>query len=81
MMGSGYAWMRNGTWRHMNRADWQRAGTDMMGNGWMMGSGGGWSAGAVIGVMLGALALGGLVAYLLLTHGPRRRRPPHPTAT
>lgn len=74
--GSGYIWMRNGNWRHMNRADWQRAGAHMMGSGWMTDPG--WSTGTIIGVALGALALGGLIAYLLLTRHPR---PPQPTAT
>jgi len=75
MMGSGYAWMRNGTWQHMTRADWQRAGDYMMVHGWMMNTAGsGWSTGAVIAVVLGALALGGLAVYAVLRrpwrHGP-----------
>lgn len=80
MMGSGYAWMRDGNWQHMNRADWQRAGAYMMGSGWMTDPGSGWSTGAIIGVVIGAFALGGLIAYLLLTRRPRRPRPPQPTA-
>ena len=79
MMGSGYAWMRNGTWQHMNRADWQNAGAYMMGNGWMTDPGRGWSTGAVIGVVIGVLVLGSLVSYLLLRHRPRRQRPSQPT--
>jgi hypothetical protein len=78
MMGSGYAWMHNGAWQHMRRADWQRAGAYMMGGGWMTGSGSGWSTGAVIGVVLAALALGGLILYLLLGRGRWRHHPPRP---
>ncbi|HSP64974.1 MAG TPA: hypothetical protein VLO10_02175 [Candidatus Deferrimicrobium sp.] len=80
MMGSGYAWMRGGTWRHMSRGDWGRAGGYMMGSGWMGDSGGGWSTAAVIGVVVGALALGGLVAYLLLRRRPGGQHPSQPTA-
>lgn len=71
--------MRNGTWQHMNRGGWQNAGAYMMGNGWMAGPGSGWSTGTIIGVVLGALALGGLAIYLLLRHRPRRQRPSQPT--
>ena len=75
MMGSGYAWMRNGAWQHMTRADWQRAGGYMMGHGWMMdGGGSGWSSGAIIAAVLGALALGGLAVYTLLRRPGRRGR-------
>lgn len=79
MTGSGYAWMRNGTWQHMNRGGWQNAGAYMMDNGWMTDPGSGWSTGTIIGVVLGALALGGLAIYLLLRHRPRRQRPSQPT--
>ena len=79
MMGSGYAWMRNGAWQHMTRADWQRAGGYMMGHGWMMdGGGSGWSSGAIIAAVLGALALGGLAVYTLLRR-PWRRGPSRPS--
>ena len=79
MMGSGYAWMRGGTWRHMSRSDWGNAGAGMMGSGWM-GDNGGWSTAAVVGVVLGALALVGLVVYLLLRRRPWRQHPSQPTA-
>jgi hypothetical protein len=79
MMGPNYAWMRNGAWQHMTRSDWQRAGNYMMGHGWMMAVGGsGWSTGAVIAVVLGALALGGLAVYALVRR-PWRHGPSHPT--
>jgi hypothetical protein len=79
MMGSGYAWMRNGSWQHMTRADWQRAGGYMMGQGWIMDAGGsGWSSGAIIAAVLGALALGGLAVYTMLRR-PWRRRPSRPS--
>lgn len=73
MMGSGYAWMRNGAWQHMTRGDWQRVGDHMMGNGWMNGTGSsGWSSGAVIAVVLSALLVGGLTAFALLRRAWRR---------
>jgi hypothetical protein len=78
MMGSGYAWMRDGAWQQMSRADWRRAGAYMMGSGWMMEPSGGWSTTAVVGVVLAALALGGLVGYLVLGYRPRRPRSSHP---
>ena len=78
MMGSNFSWMRNGAWQHMTRADWQRAGGHMMGSGWMMDAGGsGWSTGAIIAVVLGALVLGGLAVYAALRR-PWRRGPSHP---
>lgn len=70
--------MRNGTWQHMTRADWQRAGASMMGSSWMRAGSGGWSTGAVIGVVLGALVLGGLVVYAVLRH-PWRHGSSQPT--
>jgi hypothetical protein len=78
MMGSGYVWMRNGAWQHMTRADWQRAGASMMGSSWMHAGSGGWSTGAVIGVVLGALLLGGLAVYAVLRH-PWRHGSSQPT--
>jgi hypothetical protein len=79
MMGSGYAWMRNGASQHMTSADWQRAGGYMMGQGWMTdGGGSGWSSGAIIAALLGALWLGGLAVYTLLRR-PWRRGPSHPS--
>jgi hypothetical protein len=79
MMGSGYAWMRNGAWQHMTRTDWQRAGSYMMGQGWMTDDGGsGWRSGAIIAAVLGALALGGLALYTQLRR-PWRRGPSHPS--
>jgi hypothetical protein len=79
MMGSAYAWMRNGAWQHMTRDDWQRAGGYMMGQGWMTDSGGGgWSSGAIIAAVLGALAFGGLAVYTLLRR-PWRRGPSRPS--
>ncbi|HLH64618.1 MAG TPA: hypothetical protein VKV27_02865 [Solirubrobacteraceae bacterium] len=79
MMGSGYAWMRNGAWQHMSRADWQHTGSYMMGNGWMMHPSSGWSTGAVLGAILAALALGGVVAYAVLRRPRRHGRPSHPS--
>lgn len=81
MMASGdFAWMRNGAWRHMSRADWQRVGSSWMGPG-MMSRTDGWSTGAVLAVVLGGLALGGLAMYAMLRRPRRRRRPPGPAAT
>jgi hypothetical protein len=79
MMGANYAWMRTGAWQHMTPADWQRAGSYMMGHGWMIGDGGsGWSTRAFIAAVLGALALGGLAVYALLRR-QRRNGPSHPS--
>jgi hypothetical protein len=81
MMASGdFAWMRDGAWRHMSRADWQRVGSSWMGPG-MMSRSDGWSTGAVLAVVLGGLALGGLAMYALLRRPRRRHRPPGPAAT
>ncbi len=78
MMGSDLSWMRGGAWQHMSSGDWQRAGAGMMGQGWMHHTGGGWSTGTTIGVILGSLALGGLV-YLVLRR-PWRHSPSAPRA-
>lgn len=81
MMASGdFAWMRNGAWRQMSQADWQRVGTAWMGPG-MMSRTDGWSTGAVLAVVLGGLALGGLVMYAVLRRPWRRGRSPGPAAT
>lgn len=80
MTGSGYAWMRNGDWQHLTRAGWQRAGRYMMGNGWMTSAGGsGWSTGAVIALVLGALVLGGVTVFAVL-RTPRWRGPSRPSS-
>lgn len=63
----------------MSRGDSENAGAYMMGSGWMRDPAGGWSTAAVIGVILGALALSALVAYLLLRHRHGRKRPSQPT--
>jgi hypothetical protein len=80
MLGSGYAWMRDGAWLRMTRADWRRAGGYMMGQGWMTdGGGSGWSSDAIIAAVLGALALGGLAVHTLRRRqwrrGPSRPSP------
>ena len=78
MMRSDLSWMRNGSWQHMTRAGWQNAASRMMGSGMMNTGASGWSTGAVIGVVLGALLLGGLAVYAACaSHGatilPSRR--------
>jgi hypothetical protein len=81
MMASGdFAWIRNGAWRHMSRTDWQRVGTAWMGPG-MMSRTDGWSTAAVLAVVLGGLALGGLAMYAMLRRPWRRHRSPGPAAT
>jgi hypothetical protein len=80
MMSSDLSWMRNGSWQHMNRADWQRAGRNMIGSGMMGTASGDWGIGAVVGVVLGALLLGGLAVYAALRR-PWRHGPSHPSAT
>ena len=74
------AWMRNGAWRHMSRADWQRVGTAWMPPR-MMSRNDGWSTAAVLAVVLGGLALGGLAMYAMLGRPWRHRRSPGPAAT
>jgi hypothetical protein len=78
MMRSDLSWMRNANWQHMNRADWQNAASHMIGSGTMNTGGSGWSTGAVIGVALGALLLGGLAVYAALRR-PWRHDPSQPT--
>jgi len=81
MMASGdFAWMRGDAWRHMSQTDWQRVASSWMGPG-MMSRTGGWTTGAVLAVVLGGLALGGLVIYAVLRRPWRRRRSPGPAAT
>jgi hypothetical protein len=81
MIGSGdFAWMRDGAWRRMSRADWQRVGTAWMGPG-MMSQTAGRSTAAVVAVVLGGLALGGLAIYTMLRRPWRRHRSPGPAAT
>jgi hypothetical protein len=81
MMASGeFAWMRNGAWRHMSRAEWQRVGSSWMGPG-MMSRTGGWGTGAVLAVVLGGLVLGGLAMYAMLRRPWRRHRSRGPAAT
>lgn len=76
MMGArDLAWMRNGAWRHMSRADWQRLGATWMGPGMMSGADDGWSTGAVLAVVVGALALGALGIYAVLRRPWRRSAP------
>ena len=81
MMASGdFAWMRDGAWRHMSRVDWRRVGTAWMGPG-MMSRTDGWSTAAVLAVVLGGLAVGGLVMYAVLKRPWRGRRSPGPAAS
>ncbi len=60
----------------MTRAEWQRAVGSIMGPGMMSTDSGGWSTGAVIAVVLGALLLGGLAVFVGLRR-PWRQRPSH----
>ena len=75
MMGAGnWSWMRNGSWRHMTQAQWRNAANSIMGGGWMMsGNGnGGWHTAAVVGAVLIALLLGGLIVYAIVRIEQRR---------
>jgi hypothetical protein len=77
MMGSAnWSWMHDGGWRHMSRADWRHVGSRVVGPGMMDGTDGGVSAGAVVAIVLGAMALGGLTALLVVRRPWRRRSPP-----
>ncbi|HEX5619553.1 MAG TPA: hypothetical protein VFX51_14125 [Solirubrobacteraceae bacterium] len=80
MASADFAWMRGDGWRHMSRADWQRVASSWMGPG-MMSRTDGWSTGAVLAVVLGGLALGGLAMYAVLRRPWRPRRSPGPAAT
>ncbi|HEX6458858.1 MAG TPA: hypothetical protein VF032_08080 [Thermoleophilaceae bacterium] len=66
MGGAGLSWMADGRWRHMSRADWQRAEERLAGGGGMPASHHSWSAWwivvlAVAGVVLAAMAVALLV--------------------
>jgi hypothetical protein len=74
MRSQDFAWMRTGAWRQMSRADWRRTGASWMGPGMMSRTDHGWSSAAVVALLLGALAVGGLAVYALLR--PRRRHHP-----
>ncbi len=77
MMGSStWSWMHNGSWQHMSRGQWQQLANSMMGGNVSFSSGDGWSTGAVVGVVLGSLLLGALLAVVLVL--VRRRWRHHP---
>lgn len=80
MSGPGYAWMRNGDWRYMDRAGWRRAARGIIGPQ-MMGfdEQGGLSTAAVLGILAGAPLVAGLAVYLLRRR-PWRHRPANPSA-
>ena len=80
MRSQDFAWMRTGAWRHMSRADWQRTGAGWMGPGMMSRTDHGWSSAAVVALVLGALAVGGLAVYALLQRPWRRDHPRGPAA-
>ena len=70
----GWEWTRDGNWRHMSRADWERVGDRWVGPpGMMRPVGDGWQTRdyvlAGVGVVLAAGLLGGLLAWR-----PWRRR-------
>ena len=75
MMGSGnWSWMRDGSWQHMTSAQWRQVGNSVMGPGMMRVGHSGWSSGAVIAVVLGALLVGGLVVLVAIRRPWRRHR-------
>ena len=75
MRSSDLSWMRSGNWQHMNRAQWRDVQRSWMGNAMMNNGRHGWSVGGVLAVVLGALLLAGLVAFLALRR-PWKPRPP-----
>ena len=79
MSGSGWNWMHNGTWQHMSQSQWRQLASTMMGARDTSGHHG-WSTGAVVAVVLGALALGALVAVVLVRRPWHRRPPTAPSA-
>ena len=80
MRSQDFAWMRTGVWRQMSRADWQRTGASWMGPGMMSRTDHGWSSAAVVALVLGALAVGGLALYAVLLRPWRRHHPRGPAA-
>lgn len=67
-------WMRDGTWRHMTRADWQQVSDEWMGPG-MMGRRTGWWTGGHVALVVGLVALAGLAGGLIASAAARRRAP------
>lgn len=77
MMRSGdWGWMMNGAWLGMNRADWHRLESHLLGTSSTSGSG--WSVWAIVGVGLGAALLAGLAVFVLVRR--RFRRPLEPNS-
>ena len=68
MRSSDWSWMMGGTWRHMDRRDWQRLQDEWATGGGTM-SHHRWSAWAIAAVALGAVLLVGL-AIIALTRRP-----------
>ena len=79
MSGSGWSWMHNGTWQRMSQSQWRQLAGTMMGARYTSGHHG-WSTGAVVAVVMGALLLGALLAVLLVRR-PWHRRPPAAPST
>jgi hypothetical protein len=81
MSSSDLGWMRNGSWQHMNRAQWRDVQRAWMGNAMMNDGHHGWSVGGVLAVIFGAALLAGLVAFLAVRRPGRPRPPSTPAAT
>jgi hypothetical protein len=78
MSSSAWSWMHDGSWQHMSRGDWQQLSTTMMGANSGSGTGGGWSAWAVLAAVFGALLLGAVIAVAVVRR-PRRPHVPGPS--
>lgn len=67
-----WGWMAGGAWRTMGRQDWQSLQDRWMGPG-MMRAGDGWSAWAIVGVVLAAVAATALLVVLLTRRSSQHR--------
>lgn len=79
MSSSDWGWMHSGSWQQMSQSQWRQLASTMMGARFTSGDQG-WSTGAVVAVVLGALLLGALLAVLLVRR-PWRHRPPEAPST
>ncbi len=77
--GAGWGWMQTGSWQHMSQSQWRDLAGAMMGSRYTSGRDG-WSAGAVVAVVLAAVLLGAALAVLLVRRPWHRRPPSAPSA-
>jgi hypothetical protein len=78
MTASDWGWMHSRAWQQMSADDWRDLAGSMMGARYSTHDG--WTTAGIVAVALGALALGGLIAVLLIRRAPQRPSPPTSTA-